>query len=90
MGLPVPFLSSINENFSSKLYSEHYDALCFSRDLKIVGASFAVSKIIDIIITLTHGLFRKPDENQDLYEVKTRKILLISKFTGVYKFNYLF
>ena len=78
MGLPVPFLSSINENFASKLYSEHYDALCFSRDLKIVGASFAVSKIIDIIITLTHGLFRKPDENQDLYEVKTRKILLIS------------
>ena len=78
MGLPVPFLSSINENFASKLYSEHYDALCFSRDLKILGASFAVSKIIDIIITLTHGLFRKPDENQDLYEVKTRKILLIS------------
>ena len=68
----------INENFASKLYSEHYDAMCFARDIKIVGASFVVSKIFDIIITLTHGLFRKENENKDLYEVRTRKILLIS------------
>lgn len=78
LGLPVPLLSSINENFASKLYSENYDALCFARDAKIVGASFVVSKIFDIIITLTHGLFRKEDEDKDLYEVRTRKILLIS------------
>ncbi|WP_409015763.1 hypothetical protein [Anaerostipes caccae] len=78
MGLPVPVLSSINENFASKLYSENYDALCFARDAKIVGASFIVSKIFDIIITLTHGLFRKEDEDKDLYEVRSRKLLLIS------------
>lgn len=78
LGLPVPLLSSINENFASKLYSENYDALCFARDAKIVGASFVVSKLIDIIITLAHGLFRKEDEDRDLYEVRTRKILLIS------------
>lgn len=78
LGLPVPLLSSINENFASKLYSENYDALCFARDAKIVGASFVVSKLFDIIITLTHGLFRKEDEDKDLYEVRTRKILLIS------------
>ena len=78
LGLPVPLLSSINENFASRLYSENYDALCFARDIKIVGVSFIVSKIFDIIITLTHGLFRNKDEDKDLYEVRTRKILLIS------------
>lgn len=78
LGLPVPLLSSINENFASKLYSENYDALCFARDTKIVGASFVVSKLFDIIITLTHGFFRNEDEDKDLYEVRTRKILLIS------------
>ena len=78
LGLPVPIISSINEEFASKLYSENYDALCFARDSKIVGASFVVSKLFDIIISLTHGLFRKEDEDKDLYEVRTRKILLIS------------
>ena len=78
LGLPVPLLSSINEEFASKLYRENYDSLCFARDIKIVGASFVVSKLFDIIISLTHGLFRKADEDKDLYEVRTRKILLIS------------
>lgn len=78
LGLPVPVLSTINENFASKLYSENYDALCFARDAKIVGASFIVSKLFDIIITLAHGLFRKENEDKDLFEVRTRKILLIS------------
>ena len=78
LGLPVPVLSAINENFASKLYSENYDALCFSRDAKIVGVSFIVSKLFDIIITLVHGLFRKEDEDKNLFEVRTRKILMIS------------
>lgn len=78
VGLPVPILPTINENFASKLYRENYDALCFGRDLKIIGVSFIVSKFIDIIISLTHGLFNKDNEKQELYEVKTRKILLIS------------
>ena len=78
LGLPIPLLSSINENFASKLYRENYDALFFSRDEKIIGASFVVSKLVDIIISLTHGLFRKENEDKDLFEVRTRKILLIS------------
>ena len=78
MGLPVPLLSSFNESFASKLYDEHYDALCLARDMKIIGASFIISKVIDIIITLTHGLFNNDNEPKDLYEVRTRKILLIS------------
>lgn len=78
LGLPVPLLSSFNEEFASKLYSENYDALCFARDAKIVGVSFFVSKFLDIIISLTHGLFKSENDNKDLYEIRTRKILLIS------------
>lgn len=78
LGLPVPILSSVNENFASKLYQEHYDALCLSRDTKIIGVSFVVSKLIDIIICLTHSLFRREDESKEQFEVRTRKILLIS------------
>lgn len=78
LGLPVPLLSTLNEDFASKLYSENYDALCFARDVKIVGASFAVSKMFDIIISLVHGFFRNEDENKDLFEVRTRKLLLVS------------
>ncbi len=78
MGLPVPVLSVLNKQFASKLYNEHYDALCFSRDVKIVGVSFVVSILIDMIIGLTHGLFREEGVPKDLYEVRTRKILLIS------------
>ena len=77
-GLPVPIFAVINEQFASELYKEHYDALCFSRDAKIVGASFIISVLIDMIIGLTHGLFREGDIPKDIYEVRTRKILLIS------------
>ena len=77
-GLPVPVLSSFDEDFASKLYNSNYDALCFARDIKVIGGSFVVSKIIDMIISLVHGLFRKENEAKDFYEVRTRKILLIS------------
>lgn len=78
LGLPVPILEAINPEFASKLYKSNYDALCFSRDLKIVGASAGISIFIDLIIGLVHGLFNKEKINKDLYEVRTRKILLIS------------
>lgn len=78
IGLPNPILSSINEEFASELYRSNYDALCLARDLKVIGVSFAVSKIFDIIISLVHGLFREVDEDKNLYEVRTRKILLYS------------
>lgn len=78
LGLPVPIIETFNENFASKLYHENYDALCFARDVKIVGGSAVVSRIIDIVIGIVHGFFRKKAKPKDLYEVKTRKILLIS------------
>lgn len=78
VGLPVPILETINENFASELYKKNYDALCFSRDLKIVGVSTAISILIDMIIGLVHGLFNNENSDKKLYEVRTKKILLIS------------
>ncbi|WP_414839309.1 hypothetical protein [Carnobacterium sp. TMP28] len=78
IGLPIPILSSVNEILASKLYKKNYDAICLARDLKVVGSSLMVSRIFDTIISLVHGFFRKEDELKDLYEVRTRKILLIS------------
>ena len=43
MVLPVPVLSSFNEKFASKLYSENYEALCFARDIRIVGSPILVN-----------------------------------------------
>ena len=80
LGLPIPLLTVFNKNLATKLYREQYDFLCFSRDLKIVGVSFAVSVIIDMIIGLLHQFYRLPEENEELYEVRTRKILLMSSF----------
>lgn len=78
LGLPVPLLSSINENFANKLYRENYDALCLARDAKIVTGSFIISNLLDNIIILVHSFFRKENESEELYEIRTRKILLIS------------
>ena len=78
LGLPVPILEAVNEQFASDLYKNGYDALCMGRDIKIIGTSFVVSKLIDIIIGLVHGLFRDANEDKKLYEARTRKILLIS------------
>lgn len=77
-GLPVPILSVFNENFASKLYKNQYDSLCLARDMKIIGVSYLISVLVDMIIGLTHGLFRQSDDSKELYEVRTRKILLIS------------
>lgn len=78
VGLPVPLLASFNEKFASDLYKKQYDALCFSRDTKIVTTSYIVSMFIDMIISSVHSLFRSESEEKELYSVRTRKILLIS------------
>jgi len=78
LGLPVPILQTIDANFASKLYKSGYDNLCFLRDVKIIGGSAAISILIDMMIGLVHGLFNKDNIQKDLYEVRTKKILLIS------------
>ena len=84
MGLPVPVLQTFAPDFASKLYANNYDALCFARDCKIVGKSATVSLLMDMLIGLIHGLYYNPqkDGSRDLYEVRTRKILLIANTIG--------
>lgn len=79
-GLPVPILETFSPDFAGKLYKNQYDALCFSRDLKVVGTSAVISVLIDMIIGLTHALFYNKDQDgtKHMFEVRTRKILLIS------------
>lgn len=78
LGLPVPLLEIFAPEFAGELYKSQYDALCLGRDLKIVGVSALVSIVFNMIISLIHGLFYKNDIDRKLYEVRTRKILLIS------------
>lgn len=78
VGLPVPLLESFNPEFAGELYKKNYDALCAARDIKIVGTSAAVSAFINMLISLVHGMFRPKNSERRLYEVRTRKILLIS------------
>ena len=45
--------------------------------MKIISVSYLISVLVDMILGLTHGLFRQSDDSKELYEVTTRKILLI-------------
>lgn len=83
MGLPIPILSTFNEEWASKLYTEHYDYLCLQRDLKTIAMSASISILINMIISFIHSMFYSPIKDgidKDLYEVRTRKILLLSNF----------
>lgn len=80
LGLPVPVLEVFSQDLAGKLYKENYDALCLARDAKFITGSAIVSVLINLIITLIHGLFYTSNGNlaREQYEVRTRKILLIS------------
>jgi hypothetical protein len=79
-GLPVPVLSKVNDSFADTIYKKHYDLLCFERDSKFVLGSAVLSSLIDFIITMAHSMYCDEviEKNKKLYEVRTRKIVLIS------------
>lgn len=77
-GLPVPILNTFNESFATELYNSQYDALCLLRDSGFAVGSATISVLFDIIIGLVHNVFNPNKDEKKLYEVRTRKILLIS------------
>lgn len=79
-GLPVPLVGIMSKDLAGKLYKEQYDALCLLKDVAIVGSQTGFSILINMLISLVHGLLynQEVDGSRDLYEVRTRKILLIS------------
>lgn len=80
LGLPIPLLEAFSSDLAGKLYKEGYDSLQLSKGLAIYAGQATVSVIINMIITLVHGLFYDEEKYQsrELYEVKTRKILSYS------------
>ncbi|MDD4591764.1 MAG: hypothetical protein PHG06_15245 [Parabacteroides sp.] len=81
LGLPVPLIEVFSEQLAGNLYRNQYDSLCMLKDIAIVGNQAAWSILINMVISLIHGLFyneSKDGPDKDIYEVRTRKILLIS------------
>ena len=65
---------------AGKLYREGYDSLLLMKDVAVVGIQAVIAILINMLISLIHGLYYDPEkiESRDLYEVKTRKILMWS------------
>lgn len=83
MGLPIPFLSLIDQDKAYEIYKEGYDYLDYLYDTQILrrtikSASQAI--FINMIIGALHKFFYNPkkDFDKELYNVRTRKIILYS------------
>lgn len=83
LGLPVPFLSLIDSDKAYEIYKDGYDYLDYLYDTQIIrrtikSASQAI--VINMIIGALHKFFYNPnkDLNKELYNVRTRKIILYS------------
>ena len=83
VGLPVPFLSTIDSDEAYRMYQCGYDLLeleyqmqLVKRTLKSAGQSLMINRIIGAMHTFFYN--PKVDTNPKLYSVRTRKILLYS------------
>lgn len=77
-GLPVPLLSTFTSELAGEFYKNQYDELCFLRDVKFVGMSATISTFFNMVISFVHSLYFDGKSDKRLYEVRTRKILLIA------------
>lgn len=79
-GLAIPLLETFTPEFAGNLYKQGYDSLCLIKDVAVVGIQAVVSILINMLITLIHGLYYDSRNylNRDCFEVKTRKILMWS------------
>ena len=83
LGLPVPFLSLIDSDKAYDIYKDGYDYLDYLYDTQILRrtlSSASQSIMINMIIGATHKFFYNPnrDFDKELYNVRTRKIILYS------------
>ena len=76
-GLAIPILETFSPEFAGKLYKQGYDSLNIMKDIAVVGVQATISVLINMLITLIHGLYYDSEKypNRDFFEVKTRKIL---------------
>lgn len=80
LGLPIPLLEVFSEDLAKKLYYANYDTVCLEKDLQKISSSTFMATLINTTISIVHSLFynEEIDVSRELYEVKTRKILLLS------------
>ncbi len=83
LGLPIPFLSLIDPDKAYEIYKKGYDYLDYLYDTQILRRTFkssAQSIMINMIIGSLHKFFYNPnkDFDEELYNVRTRKIILYS------------
>lgn len=79
-GLAIPFLETFAPEYAGNFYKRGYDSLCLVKDIAVVGLQAVVSVLINLLITLIHGLYYDSGKypNRDWFEVKTRKIIMWS------------
>lgn len=83
LGLPVPFLSLIDTDKAYDIYKSGYDYLDYLYDTQILNRALKSASqaiMINMIIGALHKFFYNPnkDFDKDLYDVRTRKIILYS------------
>ncbi len=73
-GLPIPFLSTVNNNLSKDFLMK------YNIDMWSITKGASISILINVLISCIHNLFynEKLDQNIDLYKVRTSKILSYS------------
>ncbi|MBD5289938.1 MAG: hypothetical protein HDS26_04550 [Bacteroides sp.] len=82
-GLPIPFLSLIDQDKAYEIYKNGYDWLDFKYDVQLplkTVSSAMLSILINKIIGGIHTFFYNPEKEPDfdLYAVRTRKIIMYS------------
>jgi len=70
-GLPIPIISSVNNDVSKFLIQNNINMLNISEGM-------ALSTLINVLVSTVHKLFNTNKISPELYEVRTRKILSIS------------
>lgn len=83
LGLPIPFLSLIDQDKAYQIYKKGYDWLDFKYDIQLpfkTSFSAMLSILINKIIGAIHVFFYKPHKEPDfeIYSVRTRKIIMYS------------
>lgn len=83
MGLPVPFLSLLDQDAAYNIYKDGYDYLDYLYDTQILRKTFKSANqaiMINMIIGALHKFLFNPnvDFDKNLYDVRTRKIILYS------------
>ena len=69
--LPLPIINTICPELGTKLME-------FGIDTASVGTEIALSSLINLIISMVHRIIKPEGEDEKMYAVRTRKILLIS------------